>query len=190
MWQQAGGECWEIVSAIGTCLGAVATFLAAAVALWQTSLSSFPRVRAWLTYSYKENERSAGVFVSFIASVEVANVGIARESLKELQYTDRVLGNSGALPCDKLFQMKGAQIMLESGESISASFFPLSVVMHFCDDSNWFTRLKSKLITPCRFTLVAPSGRHYKVKMTREARRSLKRYSQFRLRCPNAESDN
>lgn len=173
---------WNMVSAIGTCFGALATFLAVAVALWQASLSSFPKVRAWLTYSYEKNDCAEGEFFSFIAGLEVANTGIARVSLKELHYRDVISGTSGSLSISELFHTDERTLMLESGETAASGFLPLTVLLPLQDKSSWIMRVKARLFFPCKLYLIGYSGKSYRVHFGREAKLSLRQFSISRLR--------
>lgn len=173
---------WNMVSAIGTCFGALATFMAVAVALWQASVSSYPKVKAWLSYSYEEHERKEGKFYNFVAGIEVVNVGIACVSIKELRYRDVVTKQRGSLEASSLFPIEGKTLMLASGESAEVKFLPLTVIMPFQQNPTLLMRIKSRLLDPCKLDLVASSGKTFKIHLEKEAKRSLRQYSANRLR--------
>lgn len=145
-------------------------------------MSSLPRPRAFLTYSFSKSEVAGGRFISFIAYLEVVNLGMILFSMRKIEYLDRVTGRKGEISPDDLFQTGEKVLLLRSGESAFSSFLSLAVMMPNIDDVCFGTRARAVLFAPCWIWVVGLTGRRYRVHMSRAAKRDYRRCAAERMR--------
>ena len=167
---------WNMISAIGTWSGSIATFLAVVVSLRQARGSFVPRLYAVLEYEASTHEVDGDVFSTLLTTFVIDNRGVATAKMSDLIIRDNRTWNVSTLSMSKLagFDSECA-VSLESGSRFQAKFLPVSCLVA-SGEIGQFGKLRGRLLGPCSMWVSTPLGKSYRVKLSMHTKRQISNY--------------
>lgn len=177
---------WSAISAIGTVAGAVATFLAVIVALWQSSRSTTPRLRFDLQYKLDETSLRSGLFSSTLASAAISNIGLVDVAIVRIEIRDNYTWTRRGIHPDWVYKSLAEQgdrlsRLLRVGDYLYCDHFPLA----FCAERRlgfssgpltWVIgSIRRLLLGPLSIRVVISNGKSFRARISRASRKSIER---------------
>ena len=164
---------WNMVSAIGTWTGSIATFLAIIVSLRQARGSFVPRLYAVLEYEARTHEVDGGVFSNLLTTFVIDNRGVATAKVSDLIIRDNRTWSVSTLSMSKMSGFDSEHIVsLESGSRFQAKFLPVSCLVG-PGKVGRFGKLRARLLGPCSMWISTPLGKSYRVKLSMHTKRQI-----------------
>ena len=167
---------WDMVSAIGTWAGSIATFLAIVVSLRQARGSFVPRLYAVLEYEARTREVDGGVFSNLLTTFIIDNKGVATAKMSDLIIRDNRTWNVSTISMSKLAGFDSeCTVSLESGSRFQAKFLPVSCLVG-PGEIGRFGKLRVRLLGPCSMWVSTPLGKSYRVKLSMHTKRQISNF--------------
>ena len=167
---------WDMVSAIGTWAGSIATFLAIVVSLRQARGSFVPRLYAVLEYEARTREVDGGVFSNLLTTFIIDNRGVATAKMSDLIIRDNRTWNVSTISMSKLAGFDSeCTVSLESGSRFQAKFLPVSCLVG-PGEIGRFGKLRVRLLGPCSMWVSTPLGKSYRVKLSMHTKRQISNF--------------
>lgn len=177
---------WDMVSAIGTCAGALFTFLAIVFALNESLRNSTPKVHAEAILHVKIYDMSlyakdkTGAIYSMILTV--SNVGYCRICIKKF-IVDRPGYKAIEIPVDAGLDSSGSGLgkkpyrALEPGDEISRNYLVAQIAAGIPGRKRWLAKFfRAFSGRPYRMFVVDTAGNKHRIKVEPELQDAIAKY--------------
>lgn len=179
---------WDAVSAIGTVLGAVMTFFASCIALYQASASTRPRLRAIVTYVLDEDGIKKRRFSATAGKASITNVGLIPISLIDVEIRDNFSWKKRSIDLGWIFKdLRSEQPtqlvskVIEPGQSYVSDGFIFALCADrrpsFADTplSSLIGTIRSRLLGPVTVRVIASDGKGYRASIPKKSKDNIER---------------
>lgn len=176
---------WDAVGAIGSLLGALATFVATTVSLWHASFAVSPKIKVRVEFELDEEGLLNGSYRSTLADLTIANVGLIKAPARCVRVKDNFSGRSVDFHPDHLIgasrRTEGDWARyLDPGEMQQTKlplFMTVKARPRFRENPLGFAigKMRVAAFGPISFRVVLTSGKMARARVSRSSSRQIER---------------